>query len=204
MKNLFLITFIIAASVCYSQENDKPESSWDLNTSLYFYLIPEDFFLLPIVKADKDELHLEARYNYEDSETFSGWLGYNFFTGGKFEVAFTPMIGGIFGQSNGIAPGMELDLIYENFEFYTEAEYFFNFEDGTANFFYLWSELTYSPLDWLWFGIVGQRTRVYQTELEIQRGLLIGAAYEDWEFGGYVFNIFNDDPFVVLSLAKNF
>jgi hypothetical protein len=59
-------------------------------------------------------------------------------------------------------------------------------------------------LDWFWFGIVGQRTRVYQTELEIQRGLLIGAAYEDWEFGGYVFNIFNDDPFVVLSLAKNF
>lgn len=187
------------------EHNDTTEATkWNFNTGLYFYFIPEDFFLLPIVKADRDKLHLEVRYNYEDRKTVSTWIGYNFIAGDDWEFSATPMIAAVIGQSNGVAPGLELDLTYSSFELYSEAEYLFNLEDGHYNYFYNWSELTFSPTDWLWFGVVGQRTRIYQTELEIQHGLLLGASYKNWQFTGYLFNMFADESFVVLSLAADF
>ena len=50
-------------------------------------------------------LHLETRYNNEDLRTGSLWVGYNFAWGEKWQFEVTPMIGGVFGRTNGIAPG---------------------------------------------------------------------------------------------------
>ncbi len=36
-------------------------------------------------------------------------------------------------------------------------------------------------MTWLSVGISGQRTRLYQTNLDIQRGLLAGASLKNWE-----------------------
>lgn len=202
-----LVTLFFFSSLTI-QSQDFPskseESNWNVNSAFYFYFVQNDFFLLPIVKAENDELHLEARYNYEDRKTVSTWVGYNYQIGGELEFTAVPMIAAVFGQSNGIAPGLELDLVYKSFELYSEAEYFFNIEDGHSNFFYDWSELTFSPTEWLWFGVVGQRTRVYQTEREIQRGLLLGTSYKNWQLAGYFFNLFSDDDFIVISLAVDF
>ena len=204
IKVLILYLFISLSGFAQEHTDTTEATNWNFNTGLYFYFIPEDFFLLPIVKADRDKLHLEVRYNYEDRQTVSTWIGYNFQTGEELEISAVPMIAAVLGQSNGIAPGLELDIVYKSFELYSEAEYLFNFEDGHSNFFYNWSELTFSPTDWLWFGVVGQRTRIYQTEFEIQRGMLLGVAYKNWQFTGYLFNMFSNDSFVVLSLAADF
>ena len=204
IKVLILYLFISLSGFAQEHTDTTEATNWNFNTGLYFYFIPEDFFLLPIVKAGRDKLHLEVRYNYEDRQTVSTWIGYNFQTGEELEFSAVPMIAAVLGQSNGIAPGLELDIVYKSFELYSEAEYLFNIEDGHSNFFYNWSELTFSPTDWLWFGVVGQRTRIYQTELEIQRGMLLGVTYQNWQFTGYLFNMFSDDSFVVLSLAADF
>ncbi|MFI5236962.1 MAG: hypothetical protein ACHQLA_03390 [Ignavibacteriales bacterium] len=208
MKKLAIIFLIFCFNFLtgFSQDfNDKSQSShWNINPALYFYFIPDDFFMLPIVRADKDVLHLEARYNYEDRKTISAWIGYNFQTVEELEFTATPMIALVLGRTNGIAPGLELDFIFKNFELYSEAEFVLNFEDGHSNYFYNWSELTYSPTEWLWLGIVGQRTRAYQTELEIQRGLMLGTAYKNFEFTFYLFNIGYDDTFAVISTVANF
>ncbi len=198
----FCIAFILSLSIAFAQEETDSTSGWEFSTEVNFYFIPEDFFILPVFKADKNKLHLEARYNYEDLETFSAWVGYNISGGNEFEYTFTPMIGGIAGLANGIAPGLEMTLSYKGFELYSESEYMFDFE--IENFFYMWSDFTYSPNDWLWFGISGQRTRVYQTELEVQRGLLVGAGLKRWELSAYWYNIGTDDTFVLLGLSVGF
>jgi hypothetical protein len=202
---LFL-SFLILSSQQFAQDTQsKSENSkWDFNASLYSYFIHDDFFLLPTLTADKSELHLEARFNYEDRNTFSGWIGYNFQTGEELEFTAAPMIAAVLGNINGVAPGLELDLLYSSFELYSESEYLFNIEDGSGNYFYIWTELTYSPIDWLWVGIVGQRTRAYQTELDVQRGVLAGASYSIFELAGYLFNIGNDDAYFMLSIAASF
>jgi hypothetical protein len=68
-----------------------------------------------------------------------------------------------------------------------------------SRFFYNWSELTCAPVEWFWFGIVTQRTRVYQTERDIQRGLLVGFSYKRLEVVGHVFNPDDTKPVVVLT-----
>jgi len=191
----------------FSYAQDSPiltEKKWNFSADANFYFIPDDFFVLPVFKADKHKLHVEARYNYEDRETFSAWAGYNFMGGKKVEYTITPMLGGVVGLSNGIAPGLEFTITYKGFEWYAESEYLFEVESNENNFYYMWSDITYSPNDWLWFGISGQRTRLYQTDLDIQRGLLIGAELKKWQFTAYLYNLAFDDPFFLGTLSFGF
>ena len=203
---LLLLTIIIGVqtSYIYAQDNDSSNTSvWDFSveTDLYF---TDPFTFLPIFIADKGNLHLEARYNYEDLKTFSGWVGYNFFGGDEFEYFITPMLGAAIGRTDGIAPGLEFTLGYAGFELYSESEYLFDFTSSEYNFFYNWTDFTYSPLDWLWFGISGQMTKVIDTELETDRGLMLGAEYRNFEITGYFYNAFTDDVFFMLALGTEF
>jgi hypothetical protein len=206
-KSLFILLSIasfVFNSFMFAQEQASSEiSEWNygVETDLYF---TDPLIFLPIFTTDKGCLHLEARYNYEDLKTFSGWTGYNFFGGEEFEYLITPMIGFAVGRTDGIAPGLKFTLGYDGFELYSESEYLFDFVSSENNYFYSWTDLTYSPLDWLWFGISAQRTRLYETELEIERGLMLGAAYQNFEFTGYFYSISNDDFFVMLSLSTDF
>ncbi len=199
------ISFALGIARAFAQGASASNPAvWEFNAAANSYFIPDDFFVLPVFLADKNKLHLEARYNYEDRETFSGWVGYNFMGGNNFEYTITPMIGGVVGLSDGIAPGIEITLSFKGFELYSEAENYFDFETSENDFFYMWTDLTYSPNDWLWFGLSGQRTRVYQTDLDIQRGLLIGAGLKQWELTTYVYNVASEDPFVMITLSKGF
>ena len=125
-----------------------------------------------MLTADHDTLHLEARYNYEGQRTGSLWLGHNFSVGKKVTLDATPMMGGVFGNLNGIAPGLEVTVSYKKLEFYSANEYIFDTDTKDGNFFYTWTQLTYTPVKWFTVGYVVQRTRAYTTPLEVQRGPL--------------------------------
>jgi hypothetical protein len=68
----------------------------------------------------------------------------------------------------------------------------------------MWSELSLWPTEWLRFGVVTQRTRVYQTERDIQRGLLVGFTWRRVEGALYFFNPGSDDHFAVVSVGFSF
>lgn len=202
--SLILFVCILFSSIISAQDKDSlvtPEWDFGIETDFYF---TDPFVFLPIFTADKSKLHLEIRYNYEDLKTVSAWIGYNISGGEEFEYLITPMVGGAAGRTNGIATGLEFTFNFIGFELYSESEYLFDFESKENNFFYSWTDFTYSPLDWLWVGLSGQLTGVYQTELEIERGVLLGVAYQNLEFTGYYYNAFSDDDFVMLALATEF
>jgi hypothetical protein len=206
MKKTLCLTFfvLITCSFTFAQEGTSPvPRAWEFSTELNFYFFSDDFITLPVIKADKNWLHLEARYNYEDLNTFSGWVGYNFIGGNDFEYSLTPMVGGVVGESNGVAPGFEATLTYKGFELYTESELFIDLEYDN-DFVYAWTDISYSPKDWLWFGISGQRTRLYESGLDIQRGLLVGGGYKSIELTTYFYNPGSDDTFILLALAASF
>ena len=180
--------------------NEPP--SWSFSGSAYAYLQPDDDdFILPIVYADYDRLHLEARYNYEERETGSLWAGWSFSYGDDVALTLIPMLGGVFGEVSGIAPGLEMDLTWKSLSFYAESEYVFDLSNESDSFFYAWSELSWQPLDWLRVGLVGQRTRLVDTDLEIQRGVIAGFSWRSIEIAGYFFNPGGDDAFTVVSVS---
>lgn len=197
----------VAAPSEASAPTGEPEAGndWSFSASAYGYFIPDDReYVQPTVTADRGWLHLEARYNYEDLETGSAWVGYNFGGGEKPAWEFTPMLGGVFGNTTGIAPGYRGSLSWWRLELYSEGEYVIDTGDSSESFFYNWSELTLAPVDWFRFGLVTQRTRAYETDREIQRGLLAGLNYKAASLTVYVFNPDDSPPTVVLAVGLEF
>src|SRR5687767_4645971 len=81
-------------------------AQWELAASMYFYQVVDDRnYAQPTITADRGGLHLEARFYYEDADTGSLWLGYNISGGQALSWEFTPMLGGVFGATDAVAPG---------------------------------------------------------------------------------------------------
>lgn len=174
--------------------------AWAFSVSAYAYLVPDDRdYVQPTITADHNWLHLEARYNYEALDTGSAWVGYNFGGGEKLAWELTPMLGGVFGDTTGIAPGYKGSLGWWKLELYSEGEYLFNTGNSSGSFFYNWSELTLAPVEWFRFGLVTQRTRAYQTDRDLQRGFLVGLSYQRLSFTTYVLNPDESRPTIVLA-----
>jgi hypothetical protein len=184
---------------------ESEESKWSFSVAAYTYIVPDSReYVQPTITADRGWLHLEARYNYEAQETGSAWIGYNFSGGDKLAWEFTPMIGGVFGETMGVAPGYKGSLSWWKLNLYSEGEYVVDAREISDSFFYNWSEFTLSPVEWFRFGIVTQRTRLYETDREVQRGLLVGFTYKKVDLTGYIFNPDESKPVYVISVALNF
>jgi hypothetical protein len=184
-------------------ENEAKQ--WSFSATAMGYLVPNSRdYMQPTITADRGWLHLEARYNYENLETGSAWLGYNFSGGQKLTWEVTPMLGGVFGNTTGIAPGYSGSLSWWKVQLYSEGEYVLDTGNSSGNFLYNWSELSLAPAEWVRFGLVTQRTRVYHTDRDIQRGLLVGFSYKKLSFTAYVFNPDESRPTLVLAAGLQF
>ena len=179
--------------------------SWSFGASAYTYLVSHDQdYVQPTFTADRGQLHLEARYNYEDLQTGSTWIGWNLGAGESLVLEFTPIAGLVFGATRGIAPGYKGSLSWRKLELYSEGEHVFGTADASDSFFYNWSQLTIAPWAWSEFGVVIQRTRAYESERELQRGLLLGFSRKGASLSAIVFNPDTEEPTTVIALALTF
>lgn len=180
-------------------------NAWSFAAAGYGYIIPNDqSYFSATFRADRNWAHMEARYNYEDRKTGSLWLGYNLSFGKQLVLDATPMVGGIFGNTTGVAPGYLFTLTHKTISLYSEGEYVIDTKNSAGSFFYNWNELTYSPTEWLRLGLASQRTRAYQTPLDVQRGFFIGFSHRKLDFTTYVLNAGWTDPTVVLAMGFKF
>jgi hypothetical protein len=182
-----------------------PAKAWSFFASAYVYVVPDSSnYVQPSLTADHERLHLEARYNYEAQKTGSAWVGWNFSGGNTVEWELTPMVGGVFGDVDGFAPGYKGSISWRKIGLYSESEFVFDAADTSNNFFYNWSELTYAVTDAFRAGLVVQRTRAYQTDRDVQRGLILGYSYRRAEFTFCLFNPDEDKPAGALSVGFRF
>lgn len=193
------------AQTAPATSNANAKGVWEYALTVDGYIVPDqDGYVSPTLAADRGWLHVEGRYNYEDLRTGSLWFGYNFSAGSKLVFSVTPMIGGVFGRTNGIAPGLEASLSYKKFDLSVANEYVFDTGSKASNFYYAWPELSYSPLDWLRIGLVAQRTKTYHTSLDTQRGFLVGITHKKLEITAYIFNVGWTTPTAVLEANVSF
>lgn len=206
MVALLMLTPAMAGGTAAAQTSAAPseQTGWSLDASAYTYIVPDsENYVQPTVAAGRDWLHVEARFNYEDRDTVSVWLGYNFTVGEEVTLEITPMVGAVIGNTAGIAPGYKASLRWRMFELYSETEYVVDAGDSADSFLYTWSELALAPTAWSRSGLAVQRTKVYQTEFDIQRGFFAGFSYQRAEVAAYVFNP-DASPTVVLAVSVGF
>jgi hypothetical protein len=149
-----------------------------IGATAYGYVVPDQpNFVMLVVPADARWFHLEGRYNYESLHTGSMFVGFNAGAGDKLRLDVTGMVGGVFGDVDGVALGFRLTLAWRRLDLSTEGEFLIDLHHPDASFFYSWSELGVSPLGWLRLGAVVQRLKVVQTPLEVQRGLFVSVSF---------------------------
>jgi len=196
---------VITATGSQAPAAGAGERTWSFYASAYTYILPDNQeYVQPTLAADRGWLHLEGRFNYEDLDTGSAWFGYNFSAGETLTLEITPMIGAVFGNTTGIAPGYKASLSWRSIELSSETEYVFDTTDSAGSFLYTWSELAWSPVEWCRVGMVVQRTKAYQTEFDIQRGVLVGVSYKRADVTAYVLNPDASRPTGVVAVGVRF
>ncbi len=184
-----------------SLEKSGKQSQWEFSIAGYYYSLPADNdVLVGVFRQDLGNLHLEARYNYEDRNTASVFAGWTLSAGESFTIALTPMAGVAFGRTAGIVPALEMSLGYGMFDFYGEGEYLIDGNDKSGNFFYSWLELGITPNVFFRGGLAAQRMRVFESPLEVDRGLFVQINPEPVSVYVYAFNLFTDSWFMVMAV----
>jgi hypothetical protein len=181
------------------------DPSWEFAITAY----PTDVrggenYTSAIAAADRGPLHLEARYNYESVGARSAFVGWTFTGGEAVTWELTPLLGGVWGTTQGLVPGLEASAAWGRFDFYVEAEYVHDGNERTNNYFYAWSELGFRPVEWLRVGFVGQRTTAYGGDREVQRGPFVQVTWGGVTVGGFWFNPGSKDQVFVGSIGASF
>src|SRR5688572_12663473 len=172
---------------------------------VYGYAVPEqDNFAIVDAMVDVGRLHIEGRYNYEGLRTGSIFVGVNASAGDKLTITGTAMLGAVFGEVDGVAPGFRITVTWWKLDLMTEDEIVINPGAPDSTFLYSWSELGFSPLSWLRVGIVGQRLREMNSGLDLQRGLFAGVSYGKLGATVYELNAGWTTPTWVFALAAGF
>ncbi|HJS55217.1 MAG TPA: hypothetical protein VJ765_11760 [Chitinophagaceae bacterium] len=204
-KKYLLLVIGFASCTLFAQESDSASSKWNFSAWAEYFIIPEeeDFFN-PTFYARSENLHFEGRYNYEDRNTASFWGGWRFKFGKGVKFVIVPMAGIVFGNTDGIAPGLEMEVMYKKFDFYSESEHVFDFNTKENNFFYMYSELAFRPIHAIRTGIITQRTRLYESERELNRGIFGEYYFGRFRVGAFYFNPFASDGFLIASFSVDF
>jgi hypothetical protein len=172
---------------------------------VFGWVVPEqDNFAMADAWLDVRRLHIEARYNYEALHSGSLFVGANASAGDSIAIAATGMVGALFGDADGIVPGFRIALTWWKLDLSTEDEMVIDPWNLDNSFFYSWSELGFSPWTWLRVGLVAQRMRVLRTDLDFDRGLLVGVSFGKLTATVYELDAPWTTPTWVFALAAHF
>jgi hypothetical protein len=211
---LISLLFTLSAGIAYAQQTandslrvkqDKALHNWSFEAEVYYYILPNEKNTTTLMGyADYKTIHSEVRYNYEDLHTVSFFGGYMFSTGRKFTVDVTPILGFAVGNTNGIIPGLELNLGWKIFDFYSESEFVINFAGKENNYFYTWSELGITPFDNFRTGFSANRTRLFHSSLDFQRGIFAQYTFRKLTPAIHYFNPFSGDSYIIIAIDYEF
>jgi hypothetical protein len=181
------------------------DPSWEFAITAYPTVVRGgENYTSAIAAADRGPLHLEARYNYESVGARSAFVGWTFSGGDAVTWELTPLLGGVWGTTQGFVPSLEASVASRRLDFYVEAEYVRDSNERTNSYFYAWSELGFKPVEWLRVGLAGQRTRAYGGDRELQRGPFAQVTWGRVTIGGFWFNPGSSHQVFVGSIGAAF
>ncbi|MFO1303545.1 MAG: hypothetical protein U1F54_07420 [Burkholderiales bacterium] len=201
MRIAAALAVLLAAGVAHAADSDRPTGSV---TGYYYAMRDEPDFGVGVATLGFKRWHFEARYNYEAENAGSAFVGYKFSGGDTVTFEITPIVGALFGSARGVVPGVEVSVAWGPFDAYVEAEYVDDRLNPGTSYYYAWSELGWSPVEWLRVGVAGQRNHVVNTGRELQRGLFVQATVERFKFGVYFFNPDSGARYLIGSMGVQF
>jgi len=195
LRTLLLFFCICLLQVGYSQ----PDCTFE-----QYHRIGHDrsYLCMPVLHyQSKQNWYGEARYNYEDLQTFSLFAGRAFTGKSDLSYSFIPMLGWSTGRFKGVSAAMNIDLEYHNFFLSAQTQYSVSTTRSRDYFLYSWSELGYQSLAWLYTGLSVQHTQDFFSGRAIEPGAMIGFTFHKVTIPVYVFNPLSDKQYIIVGLS---
>ena len=196
-----LRTCIIILSVLFFHTASNSQAKVSLEQ--YHYVgKSQPYVFMPVATfLSNRNWYAEARYNYEELQTFSLYLGKSFTGDNRLSYSLTPVIGAAIGRFEGISTGLNIELEYDKFFFSAQSQYSKSTPKGKGSddFFYSWSELGYQPLNWLYAGASFQHTYTDYEKL-IEPGALVGFSFGRYSIPVYGFDLLNNERYFIIGL----
>jgi len=150
--------------------------------------------------TSSDNWYGEARYNFDELNTFSLYGGKRFSGRGNLSWEATPLIGGLIGQMNGGSVGVNFGLDYRKLFFTSQSQYSFSVDNNADRFFYNWLEFGYNATSWMYAGFAMQQTNIYKSLGKLEPGCMVGFSIKKWTIPLYAFNTGEGERYFVLGL----
>lgn len=191
---LLLISIILPFQFLFAQAEGGIEQ--------YHYIgLNSPSSVVPVVHMQSSKgWYGEARYNYDEQNTFSFLGGKTFRPSLNKTFSVTPMLGVSFGELHGLTGALNFSV--EKYKFFanTQSQYTFSTNNTYRSFLFNWWELGYQPLDWLYGGLSFQHTQVVGEKMLFEPGIMAGLNFKKLSFPMYVFNTFTPNRFFVLGV----
>jgi hypothetical protein len=191
---IFLITLLLQNG-SFGQSEVKFEQYHVVNTA-------QPYLFMPVMQYQhRRKWYAEARYNYDDAETFSLYLGRAITGGKRLNYSLVPMLGGSIGRFNGLSTGLNIELELNKFFFCSQSQYSRSTSGYGEYFVYNWSEVGYQSLKWLYAGLSVQHTHDGVTGNDLQPGFMVGFTFERFSIPIYTFDPFNAGRNFIVGLT---
>jgi hypothetical protein len=195
-RTLLILSILFVNTPSYSQAKATVEQ--------YHYVGKgQPYVFMPIAHFQTSRnWYAEARYNYEDIETFSLYLGKSFSGEKNLGYTLTPIVGASIGRFRGVSMGLNMDVEYGKFFFSAQSQYSLATDKGKGSddFFYSWSEAGFQPVEWFYAGASFQQTYMANEKL-LDPGALIGFSFGRYSIPLYGFNLLNEQRYFIIGLT---
>ncbi len=192
---LFILTIIICTEATAQQEAGFEQ--------YYYVQAKEPVVMMPIAHyQSKTNWYTEARYNYEDLNTFSLYAGKIFTRDRKISYSIIPILGAVMGKFKGGSAGLNLNIEYKEWYLSAQSQYTVSANDKTSTFFYSWSELGYEFSDFIYAGLAIQETSLYAAKPVCETGVVVGLSFGKWVFPIYAFSPFDNSRYFIIGINR--
>ncbi len=185
------ILLILLSNFCFSQNKTFHDAGIYTNLD---WSKNENIQIIPQIWTYINKFYLEGRYNYENINTFSLYVGRSISYNNKVYFDFIPMIGGVIGKTNGISPGFNFQLDYKNFSTFTEFQYTIDLKNTYNSFFWDWTRFSFNIFKYVNIGGAIQILDEDIGNLSFKVGPMIGFIYKKFEFEFYTYNFWERYP----------
>jgi len=195
---LYGIVFILS-----SKADGQPKSSLFHNSGIYTslqWMAGEDILITPQVWTYADDFYLEGRLNYEDRRTVSLFCGKSFLAGKNEEWEIIPMVGGICGQFQGIAPALTCLHKSKWLKGFSQSEFAVSIIENGKNFFFNWTGITTPLLSNSGIGISWRWIALPNFSPAIDKGVMFSVQKKPFTIEGFAYNFWQDGFILALGL----
>lgn len=204
MKKLLFIFLTISCAIAGKAQN-KDTLFHDAGIYATFeWSANEPLTVTPQAWIYLKDYYFEARYNYEDLQTFSLYFGKSFYAGKKAAIEFTPMVGGVVGNLNGISPGFNFTLDYLRFTTGSQTQYTFDLKVPGNSFFWDWTNFSFGLGKH--FG-VGGSVQIYlpkEGENSVTAGPMVNYTFKNLQLEAYSYNFWESHPLWAIGVQYTF